>query len=41
MPSVRAEDQLTIGDRVRFLPSYKPGIQFVREAERVDPPAGA
>jgi uncharacterized OB-fold protein len=33
MPSVRAEDQLSIGDRVRFAPSYKPGLQFVREVD--------
>lgn len=31
MPSVRAESDLTIGERVRFHPSYKPGVQFVKE----------
>ena len=33
MPSVRTVDGLTIGERVRFQPSYKPGVQFVREVE--------
>ena len=28
MPSVRAETDLAIGDRVHFVPSYKPGVQF-------------
>jgi uncharacterized OB-fold protein len=32
MPGVRAESDLAIGDRVRFVPSYKPGVQFQREA---------
>lgn len=27
---VRADSELTIGDRVRFRPSYKPGLQFER-----------
>ncbi len=35
MPSVRAESDLRIGERVRFRPSYKPGVQFVKE----EPPA--
>jgi uncharacterized OB-fold protein len=29
MPSVRAVDDLPLGRRVRFAPSYKPGVQFV------------
>ena len=32
MPSVRSESDLTIGTRVRFAPSYKPGVQFVKDA---------
>jgi uncharacterized OB-fold protein len=32
MPTVRSESDLTIGDRVRFHPSYKPGVQFVKES---------
>lgn len=35
MPSVRAEADLAIGERVRFRPSYKPGVQFVKESEAV------
>lgn len=31
MPSVHQEKELTIGERVRFEPSYKPGVQFVRD----------
>jgi uncharacterized OB-fold protein len=31
MPSVREERQLAIGDRVRWVPSYKPGVLFERE----------
>lgn len=31
MPTVRSEGDLELGARVRFLPSYKPGVQFVRE----------
>jgi uncharacterized OB-fold protein len=37
MPAVRSESEIHVGDRVRFAPSYKPGVQFVREA---NPPAG-
>ena len=33
MPSVRSEADLTIGDRVHFVPSYKPGVQFARDSE--------
>jgi len=36
MPSVRTVEGLTIGERVRFVPSYKPGVQFSREAEARD-----
>jgi uncharacterized OB-fold protein len=32
MPTVRTVDGLAIGDRVRFTPSYRPGLQFAREA---------
>ena len=31
MPSVRAVGDLSIGDRVRWVPSYKPGVQFERD----------
>lgn len=30
MPSIRSEDELTIGDPVEFVPGYKPGVQFAR-----------
>lgn len=33
MPSVRTENELKIGERVRFTSSYKPGVQFVRESD--------
>lgn len=36
MPSIRTVDGLVIGERVRFQPSYKPGVQFVRESEEPD-----
>lgn len=36
MPSVRAPSDLSIGDRVHWVSSYKPGVQFERDA---DPPA--
>jgi uncharacterized OB-fold protein len=36
MPSVRTSDGLTIGERVRFQRSYKPGVQFVKEADAHD-----
>jgi uncharacterized OB-fold protein len=32
MPSVRSEADLALGERVQFSPSYKPGVQFVRES---------
>jgi len=31
MPTVRAEKDIAIGDRVRFVTSYKPGVQFAKE----------
>ncbi len=37
MPSVRTESELVPGSRVRFVRSYKPGVQF----ERLAPPAGS
>lgn len=33
MPTVKQESDLTIGDWVRFAPSYKPGVQFAKESE--------
>jgi uncharacterized OB-fold protein len=36
MPTVRSEADLAMGERVRFRPSYKPGVQFVKASE---PPA--
>jgi uncharacterized OB-fold protein len=41
MPSVRSVTELAIGDRVRFHPSYKPGVQFAREPGASTPPTGA
>ena len=38
MPTVKQESDLKIGDRVRFAPSYKPGVQFAKESEA--PPKG-
>ena len=32
MPTVRAENELAIGDRVHFVTSYKPGVQFAKDA---------
>ncbi len=32
MESVRADDDLRVGDRVRWVSSYKPGIHFEKEA---------
>jgi uncharacterized OB-fold protein len=31
MPSVRAETDLSVGDRVRWVASYKPGVQFEKD----------
>lgn len=36
MPTVHRDEELAIGDRVRFFGSYKPGVQFVKE---MSPPA--
>jgi uncharacterized protein len=33
MPSVRQDADLAIGDPVHFVPGYKPGVQFVRDAD--------
>ena len=33
MPTVRSDRDLAIGDRVRFVAGYKPGVQFVKESE--------
>jgi uncharacterized OB-fold protein len=33
MPTVRAESDLAIGDRVRFVSGYKPGVQFAKDSE--------
>ncbi len=30
MPTVRSEADLSIGEAVRFVPGYKPGVQFVK-----------
>lgn len=32
MPAVRAVTELSIGDRVHFVPSYKPGVQFQKDS---------
>jgi len=32
MPSVRAENQIRIGDRVHYVAGYKPGVQFEKDA---------
>jgi uncharacterized OB-fold protein len=37
MPSVHSESDLTYGERVRFHPSYKPGVQFVKESVSAPP----
>lgn len=31
MPAVRSEADLTIGEKVHFVPSYKPGVQFSKD----------
>ena len=33
MPGVRTEADVRVGERVRFAPSYRPGVQFAKEAE--------
>jgi len=37
MPSVRAEHEVEIGDRVRYVSSYKSGVQFVKDAPTTNP----
>jgi uncharacterized OB-fold protein len=37
MPTVRTEGDLAIGDAVHFVPGYKPGVQFVKDAEASRP----
>ena len=32
MPSVKSVGDLTVGQRVQFVPSYKPGVQFAKSA---------
>jgi uncharacterized OB-fold protein len=31
MPTVRAENEIAIGDRVHFVTGYKPGVQFAKD----------
>lgn len=38
MPSVRAENEIAIGDRVRYVSSYKSGVQFAKDSA---PPSSA
>lgn len=33
MPTARVEGEIAIGDRVHYVPGYKPGVQFVRDAD--------
>jgi len=33
MPAVRQEADLHVGERVRFTPSYRPGVQFSKDAD--------
>ena len=37
MPGVRGENDLSIGTIVHFVPGYKPGVQFAKEAEGPEP----
>lgn len=37
MPSVRAEHEVEIGDRVHYVPGYKPGVQFIKDTESREP----
>jgi uncharacterized OB-fold protein len=36
IPGVAAESELVVGEPVRFVPSYKPGVQFARITDRKD-----
>lgn len=31
MPAVRSEKEIALGDRVRFVTGYKPGVQFAKD----------
>jgi uncharacterized OB-fold protein len=33
MPAVRQVSDLSVGDAVHFVPGYKPGVQFVKDAD--------
>lgn len=33
MPTVRAENQIAIGDRVHYVTSYRAGVQFAKDGE--------
>ncbi len=33
MPTVREASQMAIGDRVHYVPSYKPGVQFAKDSD--------
>jgi uncharacterized OB-fold protein len=33
MPTVRQPSDLEVGDAVHFVPGYKPGVQFVKDAD--------
>jgi uncharacterized OB-fold protein len=33
MPTVRAENQIAIGDRVHYVTSYKPGVQWAKDSD--------
>jgi uncharacterized OB-fold protein len=35
IPTARSESDLTIGERVHFVTSYKPGVQFAKDAPAV------
>jgi uncharacterized OB-fold protein len=37
MPSVKSVDGLALGDRVHFVPSYRPGVQFAKEGDAPTP----
>ncbi len=41
MPSVRSEKDLAVGERVRFVPGYKPGVQFAKEPAGAGPESSA
>jgi len=40
MPGIRSEDALRVGERVHFAPSYKPGVQFAKDADSSPSPDG-